>query len=360
MNREANNIIWSWKSNLNPWSLKEPDEWIPFSSKINNQIEQAYLTHQTEIILDENYKIDLNKYLQINLIDQNKQRPVRRCSDTESIISCYRRERFNFVQPIQSSITDDTPYYGSVFITDWLIMFTKATLKIKFSRLTDALIDGILIEGEKLGYLIEAQRLTNEIRLIKKKNIENLQQCCARLYTKPCFLFKIVNETLRDNNRTKLKTLGPFCYLLYNYIGIRHNKYLSIRKQIKQFIKSSEQFPSIIVYRGEDLPLDQIEIYKQAVGKGFSYKWTSFILTSKSREVAEMYSSNMLYIIQIQRISSNDQYVDLTSIAYITEEQEILLRPGVRLKIDKYDFDPIRKRYTFYVQILPSFISNIM
>jgi hypothetical protein len=333
MNREENKIIWSWKSNSNPWSLKESVEWIPFTPTLNNQIEQAYLTHQTGIIIDGNYKIDLDKLLQIIITDQNKQRPVRRYSDTEAVISCYCRERFNFVQPIQRSITDDTPYYGSVFITDWLIMFT----------------------GGKLDFMSAAQHLADEIRLIKKKNIENLQQCCARLYTKPCFLFKIVNETLRDNNRTKLKTLGPFCYLLYNYIGIRHNKYLSIRN-----LKSTEQFPSIIAYRGEDLPIDQIEIYKQAVGTGFSYKWTSFISASKSREVAEIYASDILYVIQIQRISSNDQYVDLASIAYITEEEEILLRPGVRLKIDKYDFNSTKERYTFFVQILLSFISNIM
>ena len=300
-----------------------------------------------------------DKLLQISITDQDKQRPVRRCSNTEDIISSYRRERFQFVQPIRRSITDDTPYYGSIFITDWLIMFTNATLKIKLSQIIDALTNGILAEGAKIDFT-EAQHLTDEIRSIKKKNIENLQQCCARLYTKPCFLFKIVNETLRDNDRTKLETLGPFCYLLYNYIGIQHNKYLSVRQQVKQFFKSAEQFPSITVYRGEELCLDQIEMYKQAVGKSFSYKWSSFISTSRSRDVAEMYGSNVLYIIQIQRMSSNDQYVDLSSIAYITKEQEILLRPGVRLKIDKFDFDLRTHRNVFNVQILPSFISNIM
>lgn len=360
MNREENEVIWSWKSNTNPWSLNESDQWTPFPSTLNNQIEQAYQNHQNEIILDENYKIDFNKFLQININDHDKQRPIRRCSNAEDIISYYRRERFNFVQPIKRSITDDTPYYGSIFITDWLILFTKGTLKIKLLQLIDALINGILIEGEKLNVLNEAQHLTDEIRSIKKKNIENLEQCCARLYTKPCFLFKIVNETLRDNNRKNLITLGPFCYLLYNYIGIRHNKYISIRQQIKKIFKSTEQFPSIIVYRGEELSLDQIEIYKQAVGKGFAYKWSSFISTSKSRDVAEMYGSNVLYIIQIQRISSNDQYVDLSSIAYITDEQEILLRPGVRLKIDKFHVDSRIGRSVFDVQILPSFISNIM
>ncbi|CAF2518672.1 unnamed protein product [Rotaria sp. Silwood2] len=359
MTQEENKVIWSWKSNKNPWSLKEPDEWTPFSSINNSQIEQAFLAKRNEIIIDRNYKIDFTAFIQTNIIDPDKQRPIRRCSNDKCIISHYRRERFNFVQPIEYSITNDTPYHGSTFITDWLVMFTKATLKIKLSQLIDALINGILIEGEIAGSLDQAQHLTKEIRTIKKKTIESLQQCCARLYTKPCFLFKVVNETLRDNDHTKLTTLGPFCYLLFNYIGEQHDDYLSIRKQVKQFIKSKKHYQFITVYRGEELALNEIDKYQQAVGKDFSYKWSSFISTSKSRQVAEMYASNVLYVIEIQRKLSSDQYVDLSPFSYVTEEEEILLRPGVRLKIVKYEFDSRTKRYIFYVQILPSFISNI-
>jgi hypothetical protein len=239
-------------------------------------------------------------------------------------------------------------------------MFTKGTLKIKISSIIDALSNGILIEGEKLGFINESRRLTNEIHSIKKKTIKTLQQCCARLYTKPCFLFKIVNKTLRDNDQSKLQTLGPFCYLLYNYIGTRRNEYLSIRNQLKQIFKPTEHFSSIIVYRGEQLSLDQIEIYRQAVKKGYYYKWSSFVSTSKLREVAEMFGLNVLYIIHIQRISYNDQYVDVSSIAYIEDEQEILLRPGVRFKIDSCDYDLTTERYLFHIQILPSFIFSIV
>ncbi|CAF1512315.1 unnamed protein product [Rotaria sordida] len=359
MDREES-VIWSWKSNTDPWSFNQIDQWTPFPTKFNIQLERAYQDHQNELIIDENRKIDLNKFLQIDINDSDKQRPVRRCSKTEDIISYYRRERFNFAQPIRRSITDDTSYYGSSFIIDWLIVFTKGTLKIKSSSIIDALINGILIEGEIFGCSSEARHLTNEIRSIKNTKIEKLQQCCARLYTKPCFLFKIVNETLRDSDQSKSKTLGPFCYLLYNYIGKRHNEYLSLKHQLKQIVKSTKYFTSIIVYRGEQLSLDQIEIYRQAVGKDLYYKWSSFISTSKLREVAEMFGSNVLYIIQIQRMSHNDQYVDVSSIAYIKDEQEILLRPGVRFKIDSCDYDLRTERYIFHIQIVPSFISNIM
>ena len=360
MNEDKQSVIWFWKSNQNPWSLNEIDQWTPFTIIINNQIEQAYQDRQQEFIIDSNHRIDLLKFFQIDINDLDKQRPVRRCSDTEERIFDYRRERFNFAQPVRRSIADDTKYHGSSFITDWLIIFTKGTLKIKSSSLIDALINGILIEGEKLACITESYHLIQEIRAIKKKKIEALQQCCARLYTKPCFLFKIVNETLRDDDRSKLETLGPFCYLLYNYIDTRPNEYLSIRNQLKQVLKSSKHISSMIVYRGEQLPLDQIEIYRQAVKKVSFYKWSSFVSTSRSREVAEMFGSNVLYIIQIQRTSYNEQYIDVSPIAYIKDEQEILLRPGVRFQINDCDYDVTTKRYLFYIQIVPSFISAIV
>ncbi|CAF3464129.1 unnamed protein product [Rotaria sp. Silwood1] len=292
----------------NPWSLKEPDEWTPFSNIINSQIKEAYLAKQNEIVIDRIYKIDLTKFLQINMIDPNKQRPIQRFSNNENILSYYRREPFNFVQPIEYSIKNDSPYHGSTFITDWLIMFTKATLKIQLSQLIDALINKLSIEGKLAGYPKDTQNLIEEIQLIKKKCIENLQECCARLYIKSCFLFKIVNKTLHDNDHTKLTTLGPFCYLIFNYIGGQQNGYLSVRKQIQLFIKSKKQYRFITVYRGEKLSSKEIDKYKQVVGKDFSYKWSSFISTSKSCKVAEI-----------------DQYVDLSPIAYVTEEEEEIL-----------------------------------
>ena len=59
MTQEVIEVVWSWKSNLNPWSLKEPDKWTPYTTTINAQIEQAYLDHRHEIVIDENHRIDL-------------------------------------------------------------------------------------------------------------------------------------------------------------------------------------------------------------------------------------------------------------------------------------------------------------
>ncbi|CAM4779924.1 unnamed protein product [Rotaria magnacalcarata] len=129
--------------------------------------------------------------------------------------------------------------------------------------------------------------------------------------------------------------------------------------ELIQLFKFTEHITSIVVYRGEQLPPGQIEIYRQTAGKGYPYKWSSFVSTSKLREVAEIFGSNVLYIIEIPRMSHNDQYVDLSSIAYIKDEQEILLRLGARFKITSSDYDSRTERYIFHILIVPSSISNI-
>lgn len=358
MTKEA---TWFWKANMEPWLSHEIEEWIPYPDVTSRKIEQAYQDQQVEVIINQKYKIDLNRLLQVDIIECYRQRPIRRCSETGDTLAFYRRERFNFAQPIRRSVTDDTLNYGCSFVTDWLILFTKGKLKIKISRLVAALVSGILIEGEKKQHHAEARRLKNEIESIKKKTISNLQKCCARLYTKPCFLFRLVNKTLRDNDRSKLFTLGPFCYLVFNYIGIRHNEYSSIRNQLKRLVKNEDDNNSeITVYRGETLSMNDIEIYRNAVGNGDFYKWVSFVSTSRSRDVAEKFGVNVLHIITIKRSSSNDQYVDLQPITYCKDEEEILLRPGVRFKIDNAYEDPNTRRYTFHIRIEPSFVSNLL
>ncbi|CAF1045215.1 unnamed protein product [Rotaria sordida] len=129
-------VTWFWKANTNPWSSNEIEQWIPFPNIINRQIEQAYQGRQLEVVISEKYKIDLNRLLQIDILDFDRQRPVRRCSKTGDTLAYYRRERFNFAQPIQRSIADDTLNYGCSFVTDWFILFTKDYLNRKMKEVT--------------------------------------------------------------------------------------------------------------------------------------------------------------------------------------------------------------------------------
>ncbi|CAF1035774.1 unnamed protein product [Rotaria sp. Silwood1] len=185
--------------------------------------------------------------------------------------------------------------------------------------------------------------------------MQNLQDCCIKLYTKDSFLFHIVNNALRDDDRTKLDTLGPYCYLLYNYIG-RHTKHhccLLIFYRIKS--------RSITVYRGDHASDKLIAEYRQGTGrKEIYFKWNSIVSTSFDRTVAQVFSINVLYVIKIERYSCIDQYTILKENTYFQDEREVLLRAGIRFRVIKVEFDIISGRHEIHTKIVPSYLSNLL
>ncbi|CAF3390974.1 unnamed protein product [Rotaria socialis] len=140
---------------------------------------------------------------------------------------------------------------------------------------------------------------------------EKLQDCCAKLYTKQCFLFPIVNTTLRDDDRTKLETVDSYCYLVYNYIGRRIKEGHSIRRRLLEIVDPAES-QSLTVYRGDTVYHEEIEKYRQAIGhRDVYFKWLLFVSTSLDRDVAKTCGQNVLYIIELRRYLSNVQFTYL-------------------------------------------------
>jgi hypothetical protein len=154
-------------------------------------------------------------------------------------------------------------------------------------------------------------------------------------------------------------TLGPFCYLVYNHIGSRFTDHMSIRHRLRQLIHPTES-RSMIVYRGDHVTREKIEEYRQAAGQKDKYfKWLPFVSTSLDIEVAEKFGRNILYIIELRRYTSNDQFVSLEKNSYHKDEVEILLRPGVRFRVDKVKFDEETGRERVYIRIVSSYVSNL-
>lgn len=347
---------WMWKSNELPFDPNQPEDWTPYPSAISANIEQAYENREAKIRINENYLIYFDKMLQICINNNHQQRPVRRyvLSNSNDNIIDWRRERFAFKldQPITDDIRtntseDDVHYYGSRFIADWLLLFTNGKLKVKFNLIFLVLVHGIQIEGHLYGASAKIiKSLINELEEtrdnVKKKSefnrMKKLTKCCAKLYTKYCFLFQLVNVTLRDDDRTKLKTLGPYCHLLYNYIGRRTYDRLSVRYRLRQQFHS-KQTPSPDLYRDDCITKEKLDEYRQAAGQIHKYfRWLSFVSTSHKRCVGEVFARNVLYIIELRQATSNDQFVDLHNNTFMPHEKEVLLRPGVRFRVEKVTF----------------------
>lgn len=346
---------WYCQSDNNPQSNGRDEHCTAYPPNINQQIEKAFLQKKTTITINRAYKIDLINQLQISLTDANDRRQViRRDSTRPPEIRRHASDNKRFQHPATARRTFnvDTEFRGCDFIVDWYKWITRGTLKLDKSKLIDLAIAGILAEAKLYSndgkVMQDAQRFEEELQQVRNvKDLATIQEVCLKLYTEDSFLYHVINETLRDNNRSKFETLGPFCYLLYNYSGSSSNKQGKLPQKI-------------VLYRGEPLTHEAIEEYKAAMGKNVVWRWTQFVSTSKQQDVAETFGDGKsLYVIEMKKRSASDQGVCIASLSAFTAEDEVLLRPGIRFKIIKIEEENNGQRHIFYIDILPSYMSGL-
>lgn len=176
-------------------------------------------------------------------------------------------------------------------------------------------------EGKLLNKEFDAQRMSEMMK--NCKNEKEILNCAIHLYTRDSFLFKLVNSTLRNDDFSKVETLGPLCYL--------------IREHLFHADKSNER---ITLYRGTILTEEMIEEYRQAIGKWI--QWSAFTSTTKNRLVAEIYQGNTLFIITVV---SGYFTRNITALSQFEDEEEILLTANLHFKIDEVISDPDSKKY---------------
>jgi hypothetical protein len=359
------------------WVCQANDEWTPFPDAKSSIIENAFRHGLREIFIDGIYRIDLNYFVQEHIDDRNRKQSIRRrrrslrssvSRDKASTNESRRCERFSVPLRLVSSCSAsvDTNYYGSPFIAEWFLIFTKGKRNVTFDSIFPVLVQGLREEGQT-----ESEHVVRDIvdsfnkirdealRKSEKKKMEELENCCAQLYTKPYFIYRIVNIALRDEDHTKLRTLGPYCFLVFNYIGRHLNDDFSVHHRLRQTFRPTRS-QLMTIFRGDYISHEMIEEYRQAVGDNSKYfKWLSFVSTSRDQDIAEDFAQNILYIIELQRYSSNDQFVDMSTISSCKEEKEILLRPGVRFQVIKVEFDDMKSLHLVHINIVLSYVSSL-
>ncbi|CAF3641568.1 unnamed protein product [Rotaria sp. Silwood1] len=277
-----------------------------------------------------------------------------------------RRERFSFPSGLVSgcNVSEDTNKYGSPFVEKWYLEFTNGKRKVTFGSIFPVLVEGLREEGktERENVVRDIMDSLNKIkdecfRKREKKRMKELENYCAKLYTKQCFIYNTVNIALRDNDPNKIRTLGPYCFLLFNYVG-RHPENDVLSHRLSQRSLRPTESPLIRVFRGDYISTEMLQKYQQAAGDTSKYfKGLSFISTSRDREVAEFFARNVVYIIELQHCPSKDQLVDLSTISDFPDEKEILFQPGVRFQVAQVKFDDTIRKHLVHINIVPSYMS---
>ncbi|CAF1371889.1 unnamed protein product [Didymodactylos carnosus] len=212
---------WYWKSNSDPWSVNEKEEWRRYSDIQSDIIEEAFNQKTNKHLVElDNYWIDLNGSIQISKHDQNKRRQIKRILIDRNENQSLRQERFYFPEPLKKPFNEDRldgGYHG--FIKEWeqknrrfLFFWKTKNKKVSNSDKVEQAANGIIFEGNRLGEKCESQWIVKQLQTVKNKDIEEIRKCCINLYSKECFLYKLVNETLRENDATIKKEFEVMHY----------------------------------------------------------------------------------------------------------------------------------------------------
>jgi hypothetical protein len=181
-------------------------------------------------------------------------------------------------------------------------------------------LQGILFEGNQINYGYQAQWIFDYYIPITKESFEKIGQACIHIYTMESFVYRLVNMALRENDQSKVDTLGPFSYLLFQFYFAQEFKDLQFTGR---------------VYRGANLSTSQIAEYEQAIGNVRS--WLGLTSTTRQRQIAEsFFNSTVLFIIDIQESA----YLSARTIANLSMypyEDEVLVRAGSHFIINKVE-----------------------
>lgn len=329
---------WFWKSS----SISDNNHWETFSDIDNDIIEEAFIRQQDDTEIDE-YSINLKDYVGSRKNDErNLDIRIKRSLTQNSI----RPNRYTLPAPTLSD-PFGTCDPSDEFHRDYYEIFPYKD----DDELLELAAQGILIEGERLNKTIEAKWIAEKLRSLveymknhsssrgremePKKTVELL----LYLYTRDSFLYRTVNEALRQNDRSKFDTFGPFCYLMFYFC----NPY---------GVKCGETFlqpfyDDVILYRGCNLTFEQIRQYRSALHT--TKVWQSFTSTTKNRQLAEIFG-NTLFILHVKQCS---RVADISHFSNFPEEEEVLLPSGTCFKIEKVKREKDGK-YNIYLDISSS------
>ena len=323
---------WMWKSNPDPWLENTEEEWEEFADVEMSIIEDAYQKKLTSAELN-HHTIDLLRLLQISKTDKMKQRPIKRVFDSN--VQRIRKERFFLASQDVShthskSFGEEGRWISPTFIQEW----NRRNPRVSLTSRVEKAAQGILIEGQLHDQKCESEYLARCLLDVKEKSWNEVALQSVYLYTRETFLYKALNKALREDDLSKVDTLGPLCDFIWNSLS-------------SEYLKSKFRFKGL-VYRSASLKPDEIDAYKHSVKKN-PKEWLGFSSASKNRHVAEIYDGNTLFIINL---SSQSQHLDISTLSQFPNEEEVLLGASSSFRIENVKQDEASGKYHINLTIL--------
>lgn len=312
----------------------ETFQWFPYSSEECDIIEDAFNAKKTEVELNWCI-IDLTNNIQINKECEIEQSDIKRIINVRRV-GPVRSGRFRSTEPLRDRSFADSDNQGNFrgFVWEWYEKQCQQN-ESELSLIIEKAAHGILIEGTKYGEPKKAEGMAKQLRALKGKDKTEITQCCVQLYTENSFLYKMINQVLRDDDKTKLDTLGPYCYLL---------KYIALLALYPDRVYERT------VYRSASFNEDQINQYKNAINDPNPKQWLAFSSTTKSFTVADFFGGNTLFIIQLP-INEFSFGIDISSYSQFPTEEEVLLPTQICFKVERVQYNQNIHKHLIYLNM---------
>ncbi len=307
-------MTWLWKLNN---ASNGNDDWQYYSDVEIAVLEKAYQNKEKSVDLG-HCIVDLGQYLQFSKVDKSVQAKVKRNGDSKH--NSHLHQKLHATQQATANVV----FYSGEF-REQIPIITQC---LQVDDSIAAVIAGIRREGTILGQVPTANCIATEVEEKANNDDSMIGLHCMHQYTSPTFLSKSINKFLREEDSSKVETLGPFVKLLFSHF--------------KEFPLKED---NMTVYRDLELDRSQIRDYRRYAGKG-TFRWLGFSSTSKRQGVAEHFKGNTLMIIRLKQLYPDDgRAADIENLSWFPQEEEVLLRAGVEFSIEKVVHDREKKKY---------------
>ena len=309
-------MVWLWK-----FISDGRTRWILFSNFERSILDKAYLNKEKTVELDDCI-VDLDKGWRLNK-NGRPNNEVIRCVNHE--YKAVNREQWNAEQQLTANAT----FYSATSSEQNSIISTCLSLNASIN----VVANGIRNEGKIIGKQIEANYIADELESAASNDNYMVGLQCIHQYTRSSVLNTSIKKFLCNKDLSKVKNLGPYVKLF-----LVHFKEYSIHSN------------ELTVYRGVNLSSEDLYAYQRAVGRG-TFRWYCFTSTSKRKEVAQLYATNALMIINLNKRYPNDgRAVDIAVLSQFPEEEEVLLRADVEFCVEKVELDTEQTKHFIYIQ----------
>jgi tetratricopeptide (TPR) repeat protein len=166
-----------------------------------------------------------------------------------------------------------------------------------------------------------------------------------RWYTRPTFLYSILNKALRNFDYDVLFALRFFINDLQRNLAAAHEAFLTSYELGD---------PIISVYRGQNISVADLNYLRQSIGQFVAMQ--SFLSTTSDKKFAKFFAESsaptttdttcIVFEFHLDtRVSNTKPYANIKHLSYFPEEEEVLLMLGSIFRIEQIEYNELEETW---------------